>query len=364
MKKLFFIISISSYFLINIPCFAQAPPEGINYQAVARTSAGKILAKVHLKVQFFIRDSTVNGPVIFKEQHTDSTNRYGLFTLKIGMGTIISGSLPFSQINWSVGDKFLEVKIDTVGGSNYVSIGTTQMMSVPYALYAKTAGGLSNGINGATGATGAAGVTGVTGATGATGATGVTGSTGADGALNAWSLTGNLGTNPTSNYIGTTDTQDLVIATNAAEKMRVAANGNVGIGTTVAPISKLDVNGTININGNNSNELNRTQTGTANLVPIAYASINADGTFALNAHTNNVSSTYSSGKYVITITGESYSSSGYITLITPIRSGGINDGFVKFDTSDDSPSGHLIVTIYNGAATPIQNAFQFITYKP
>lgn len=121
------------------------------------------------------------------------------------------------------------------------------------------------GITGATGNTGAQGVTGNTGLQGNTGATGSTGPTGpnwtisslvynADGSLNltttepvnlttvskAWLLTGNSGTTPATNFIGTTDAADWVIKTNNAERMRFLSTGNAGIGTT-APICPLEV---------------------------------------------------------------------------------------------------------------------------
>ncbi|MES2284465.1 MAG: hypothetical protein V4547_02170 [Bacteroidota bacterium] len=236
MRKLSFSIIFFVTFLFNLISFAQVPPEGINYQAVARDNSGKALSNLAIKVQFIIKDLTVNGPVIFQEQHIDSTNLYGLFTLKIGMGLQLSSN-PFSAINWASGDKFLEVKIDTLGGNNFISMGMTQMMSVPYALYAKTAGGGSMGTTGATGITGSSGVTGATGSTGSTGATGSSGLTGSTGATGAdlgthWSLTGNsiAGTD----FIGTTNDQGVVFKTNGTEKMRILSGGNVSIGTDTA----------------------------------------------------------------------------------------------------------------------------------
>jgi len=158
-----------------------------------------------------------------------------------------SNTSGFTALNWAIGSKYLEVAVDTVGGSNYISMGRIQMVSVPYALYAKTAGGGLIGATGVTGNTGATGVTGATGLTGAgntgnTGATGTngnngsTGTTGATGATGAdlgthWTVTGNAGTTPATNFIGTTDLNDFVLKTNALERMRIKNNGFVGIGT-------------------------------------------------------------------------------------------------------------------------------------
>ena len=268
--------------LISIISFAQAPPEGISYQAVARNNSGKALSNTNLKIRFTIRDLTASGSIIFQETHNSTTNLYGLFTLVIGNGLLVSTD-SFSAINWGNGNKFLEVEIDTLGGTNYISMGITQMMSVPYALYAKTAGGGSIGTTGATGVTGSAGANGNTGAigetgatgsigisgangdtgitgstgytgytgstgdigytgfTGATGSTGSTGATGADGALNAWSLTGNAGTNGGINFIGSTDKASLRFRTNNTQKMIIDSLGNIGIGTT-APVGKFHIN--------------------------------------------------------------------------------------------------------------------------
>src|SRR5687767_4368782 len=111
-----------------------APPEGINYQAIARTASGGVLSSAPLTVQFFVRDGSATGPAVYQETHSTTTNVYGLFTLVIGQGTQV-GVNTFATIPWATGSKFLEVQVDD--GSGYISMGTTQMMSVPYALYAK-----------------------------------------------------------------------------------------------------------------------------------------------------------------------------------------------------------------------------------
>ncbi len=129
MKKLSFSIIVFVILLINISSFAQAPPEGINYQAVARDNSGKAISNSNLKIRFSIRDIAATGTIVFQEIHNGSTNVYGLFTLVIGNGLLVStGS--FSAINWGNGNKYLEVEVDTLNGNNYISMGITQMMSV------------------------------------------------------------------------------------------------------------------------------------------------------------------------------------------------------------------------------------------
>jgi len=339
-------------FLLSLNLFSQTPPEGINYQAIARDSSGNTINNIiNLSVKFIIWDSIIAGNSVYAETHSPvSTNRFGLFTLVIGSGAPVSNL--FSSIAWHNGNKYLEVLIDTVGSINPVSMGRAQMMSVPYALYAKSAGGVI-GVTGSTGSTGVTGATGATGVTGATGATGVTGADGADGALTAWSLFGNQAIGSV-NFIGTTDSADFVIKTNSVERLRVKTDGKVGIGTA-APASKLDVSGTINISGSTS-ELNRSQTAGANLAPIAYGNISSLG--IINAGTGNFTvSMQSAGIYIINITGEFYNELSYITLVTPV------DFHAKPSAGDDG-LGNLEIKLYPPSGFFVAGGFQFITYKP
>ena len=120
--------------------YAQAP-ESINYQAVARNSGGNVLANQPVGLRFTIHTGTAGGTVVYQETGTASTNQFGLFTFNIGTGTVVQGT--FSTVDWGSEAKFLQVDIDPAGGSSYTNMGTSQMMSVPYALYAKSAGALN-----------------------------------------------------------------------------------------------------------------------------------------------------------------------------------------------------------------------------
>lgn len=163
-------------------------PQLINYQGVARDNGGNILAGQSIGLQIDIRQSTPNGTIVFSETHTVSTNTFGLFTVMIGAGTPQVATL--SAIDWASGPYFTEVSMDASGGTNYVSLGTSQLLSVPYALYAETSG--TAGPTGPTGPTGIGetGATGPTGETGATGADGPTGPAGADGVTGPQGPTG------------------------------------------------------------------------------------------------------------------------------------------------------------------------------
>ena len=113
--------------------FGQSVPQGINYQAVARDSTGSVLAAENLTIQFsIISDNTIS----WQETHQETTNEYGLFTVIIGQGasTSIGGSSSFGVVDWGASTHSLQVEIDY--GNGFIDMGTTDFMSVPYALTA------------------------------------------------------------------------------------------------------------------------------------------------------------------------------------------------------------------------------------
>ncbi|MES2590356.1 MAG: hypothetical protein V4608_00640 [Bacteroidota bacterium] len=237
MKKVLFATILFLLLLIRIG-YGQSSPEGINYQAVARNSIGKPLANTPLNVRFTINDVLPAGTAVFKETHTVTTNSYGLFALVIGQGALVSTD-SFSEIIWESGNKYLLVEIDTAGGTNYFSIGTTQMVSVPYALYAKRSGtsantaatgstGVtgSNGDIGYTGATGDVGNTGTSGSTGVTGSSGDIGSTGSTGSTGVVGATGAIGVTGTTGITGTTG--EIGLTGNTGATGVLGATGSIG----------------------------------------------------------------------------------------------------------------------------------------
>lgn len=159
---------------------AQAP-QLMNYQAVARNGSGQVLANQSVGLRFSILDGGPNGNAVYVETHATSTNQFGLFTVSVGGGTAVTGTL--AGVNWASGNKYMKVEADLTGGTNYTAFGNaTQLLSVPYALYAANGGG--GGVTGPTGPQGPAGTQGAAGTPGAAGAQGpqgVTGPTGATG---------------------------------------------------------------------------------------------------------------------------------------------------------------------------------------
>ncbi|MEO9011586.1 MAG: tail fiber domain-containing protein [Ginsengibacter sp.] len=140
MKKLLLIFTI-----IFLASFAIAQsPELMSYQAVIRDAAGKIVAEKPVGIRMSILQKTGVGNSVYTETHTASTNKNGLVSVQIGNGTLVSGSI--GTINWEDGPYFLQTEIDPLGGVAYSVNNTSQMMSVPYALFAKSAGGSWNSL--------------------------------------------------------------------------------------------------------------------------------------------------------------------------------------------------------------------------
>lgn len=129
MKKIITLCFLLASFLT----FAQVP-QGVSYQAIALNSSGSPVLNSNVRVRISVLDSNANGTVLYSETQQKTTNAQGLFNLVIGQGTVVSGV--FSAINWSVNSKFLKVEMDATGGTNFVTVGTTQLLSVPYAMAA------------------------------------------------------------------------------------------------------------------------------------------------------------------------------------------------------------------------------------
>lgn len=122
------------FFFLSLSCVVAQ--DAISYQAIARDHAGAVISNQTISVKFEIRQGSMTGTSVFSETHTATTNQFGLFTL--GVGSVSTSQ--FQAINWAAMPFFMEVSIDPAGGTSFTSVGNQQLMSVPYALYAKTAG--------------------------------------------------------------------------------------------------------------------------------------------------------------------------------------------------------------------------------
>ncbi len=122
---------------ISLQVKAQSP-EKMSYQAVVRDMDQKLVKNESIGMQISILQNSVSGLAVYVETHSCTSNANGLVTLEIGAGTIVSGN--FSLIDWSDGPYFIKTETDPLGGANYTIEGTSQLLSVPYALYADKAG--------------------------------------------------------------------------------------------------------------------------------------------------------------------------------------------------------------------------------
>ncbi|WP_349314888.1 hypothetical protein [Chitinophaga sp. MM2321] len=170
MKKIFYLIVLLTISFQYAS--AQSGLAGTNYQAVARNTNGLALGNQALTVRFSILGGSASGPVQYQETHSTTTNNVGLFTLQIGKGDPLTGT--YSAVPWANANQYLKVEV-SVNGSNYSELGTSQLMSVPYALYA------ANGVAGPAGPAGTKGDPGVAGPQGPTGPVGPAGIQGAKG---------------------------------------------------------------------------------------------------------------------------------------------------------------------------------------
>jgi len=219
MKKIFTFLLL---FIIAASIYAQAP-EGIIYQAEARDNSGIIIENESLDVRIIILEDDVDGQIVWEGLHNVTTNKYGMFVLVIGTGTNNYG-YNFDEISWGKNAHFLNVGVKTSGAFDWIDMGTTQFLSVPYALHAKTAESLvleeTSILKGAT--------------------PGVPSQT--------WSLFGNSKTDSEKDKIGTTDAADLVFITDNIERLRITKAGKLITADGVG----LELGGNLQVHGDST----------------------------------------------------------------------------------------------------------------
>jgi hypothetical protein len=131
MKK---IIIICAAILMTASVFAQAP-EKMSYQAVVRDGSNNLISSTAVGMQISILQGSASGTAVYIETQTPTSNANGLVSLEIGSGTVVSGT--FATIDWANGPYFIKTETDPTGGTSYNITGTSELLSVPYALYAK-----------------------------------------------------------------------------------------------------------------------------------------------------------------------------------------------------------------------------------
>jgi hypothetical protein len=207
-KKISLLILILSS--IYLQTSAQNVPDGMSYQAVARDKTGKIISSNTIAIKISLRDDA-EAVTYYSEIHQVVTNESGLFSLVIGRGLVVSGN--FLAVPWSTKNIWMDLATKSVLSADFETVYSTEMMAVPYAFHAGKASMITGGavpyylpggnvMNGPVPAV-------------------------------SWQITGNSGTNPPTEYLGTSDLKDLYFKTNAQERARILSTGNMSITTNL-----------------------------------------------------------------------------------------------------------------------------------
>lgn len=140
MRRFLLFVLIS---FLNIGIISAQSPDMFNYQAVARDDQGNIIENQSVGIKVSILKGSNTGTSIYEEEHTLTTTNQGIISFMIGNGSALSGS--FSNIDWGSDSYFLKIGMDASGGTSYSTMGTSQLVTVPYAMYADSSGTSFNG---------------------------------------------------------------------------------------------------------------------------------------------------------------------------------------------------------------------------
>ena len=166
-KNLFiaiFILVLANLLIAQSPAF-------FKYQAVVRNASGVTLQTQNVNLKISLLQGSATGTSVFSEEHAVTTNEFGLVNIEIGSGSTQIGTI--AGIDWANGPYFIKIELDATGGNSFVEMGTTQLLSVPYALYAASGTEGPQGIQGVQGPAGQDGQQGVQGEQGVAGQNGI-----------------------------------------------------------------------------------------------------------------------------------------------------------------------------------------------
>ncbi|OUR91102.1 hypothetical protein A9Q87_11550 [Flavobacteriales bacterium 34_180_T64] len=212
--KIILIFALISIFSIPTT-IAQTVPQGMKYQAIARTSDGDLIKEKPISMMITLQSNDASKTVHYIEIHDTTTNLLGLFSLTIGEGEVFKGE--FNKIPWSTEDIWMEIAIKSDDG-DYKTLSITKLLAVPYAFHAATASKLTNGIVQKDGVP-----------------------------ANVWSLKGNSNSDALVDKLGTTDSTDLVIVTDNIERLRITADGQIITGD-----GKFTIGGNLEVQGDST----------------------------------------------------------------------------------------------------------------
>jgi hypothetical protein len=234
-------LSLFLSLLLSYSLWAQSPQK-MSYQAVIRNAGNNLVVNTQVGMQISLLQGSANGTAVYVETQSPTSNDNGLVSLEIGSGTVVSGN--FAAINWANGPYFIKTETDPAGGSNYSISGTSQLLSVPYALYAENSG---SSIAGPQGPPGNDGAPGPQGPQGIQGATGLTGPQGAQGPA------GSNGNNGQNSLVKTTVENAGSNCANGGVKLEYGldanSNGQLDIAEVNASLTKYVCNGAVGPQG-------------------------------------------------------------------------------------------------------------------
>jgi uncharacterized protein (TIGR02145 family) len=127
------LLLVTLFIFTSVTLMAQSPQK-INFQSIVRNTNGLIISNKTISIKVSLLSDSITGTQVYSESHAIKTDAIGLVSLQIGSGTALSGS--FATINWGNAAHFIKLEADFNGGNNYVLLGTQELMSVPYAMYA------------------------------------------------------------------------------------------------------------------------------------------------------------------------------------------------------------------------------------
>ena len=198
----------SFLFMASMTMLAQQVPAGMKYQAVARDANGDILAMKDVGLEIQLLAGGPDGKTSFAEEHQVTTNALGLFTITIGEGKIKTGTL--KDVPWSDYEIWMSIGLDPEGGTDFATISTTKLLTVPYAFHAGSADEIVEG-------------------------------PGLEKTSPYWKVVGNSMTYPDYHFVGTRDHDDLNFRTNNIERMEIDADGDIFINNSLGIGVDLDV---------------------------------------------------------------------------------------------------------------------------
>jgi hypothetical protein len=134
MKKIFSICLALFCCLFAQALLAQAPPQRMTYQFVARNAQNQLIQNNAVGLRISILQGSTTGNAVYVETHTPQTNGNGTATIEVGAGTVVSGV--FANIDWSTGVYYIQTEMDPQGQQGYSVTAVSQLLTVPYAFYA------------------------------------------------------------------------------------------------------------------------------------------------------------------------------------------------------------------------------------